>query len=61
MPSAIYRQQCCIFDVSRRFVCRDGEASISWRPHGSESSEAKRGKGVERSLVCISGRAGRDE
>ena len=61
MRSEIYRPQCCIFDVTHRFVCRDGEASISWRPHGSESFEAKRGKVVERWLVCISGTAGINE
>ena len=61
MPSEICKRQYCIFDVSRRFVCRDGGVSISSRPHGSEFSEAKRGKVVERSLVCISGRVGIDE
>lgn len=53
MLSEICRRQCYRFDVGRGFVCKGGGASRSWRRHGLETSAVKRGKAVERSLVCI--------
>ena len=61
MLSEIYRPQCCIFDVGRRFFYRGGAVSRSWRRHGLRTSAVKCGKVVERLLVCISGMGGIDE
>ncbi len=61
MLSGICRRQYCRFDVGRRFACRGGGVSRSWRRHGLRTSLVKRGKVAEMSLVCTSRMGGIDE
>lgn len=60
MLSEICRRQCCRFDAGRGFFCRGEEVSISWRPRGLRTFVVRRGREVERSMVCISGMGGTD-